>query len=287
MNLNQLKYFATIAQLNNLSKASEILGINQPSLSKSINSLEEELGYKLFDRNGKKIVLNKQGERFLECVDRIYEDLTRATMDMQKLAGTDRTNIRIGSVGCIKQICECAANFKKDHPECEFIFDFNLDNAEKIDIKNYDVVFYPDEVKYSYLDGESITQEKYCLAVSVNHPLSSSPICSPKLLENQDIIFVNFNNHPEYSFHICKSLDIKFRSVNYTTSRQSQLQLISSGFAVGLVPDSLIDSIDPDKIKLIPFLNKNFSRNIMICFRRDKYLSPAALEFKDSIPNFF
>ena len=57
MNISQLRYFTTVAQLENVSKAADLLYLSQSSLSKNIAKLEEELGMPLFDRNGKKITL--------------------------------------------------------------------------------------------------------------------------------------------------------------------------------------------------------------------------------------
>lgn len=73
----QLDYFLSVAETLNISKSAEMLCISQPSLSQTIKKLEGEIGYPLFDRNGKHISLNKNGHIFLECVrqmKRLYEN---------------------------------------------------------------------------------------------------------------------------------------------------------------------------------------------------------------------
>lgn len=286
MNIKQLKYFSTIAQLNNLSKASEILGVNQPTLSKSISSLEEELGMELFYRNGKKISLNPQGERFLECVDQITEELGKADADMREMLGTQKTCIRIGAAGCYQAVTECAAAFKSLHPDCEFIFDFDIEYKDDIDIKNYDAVIYPDEIKYARLDGIPVSNEKYVLAVSKAHPLASSPATSPKALEGKDIVFIKQNDRMDFAYFICKALDIRFNSVMFADSRAAQYQMIAAGLAVGIIPESSADVSDRSKLAFIPFFNKNFSRSMLLSFRKEKHLSPIAAEFKQFLCSF-
>ena len=71
MELQQLFHFQRAALLNNMSRAARELHITQPALSKSIAGLEEELGMQLFDRHGKKIVLNEAWEEILAHVNRI------------------------------------------------------------------------------------------------------------------------------------------------------------------------------------------------------------------------
>ena len=61
MTLNQLRYFLAVAEHENYRRAAEKLYISQPSLSRSISSLEAELGVLLFDKNGRGIELTKEG----------------------------------------------------------------------------------------------------------------------------------------------------------------------------------------------------------------------------------
>ena len=68
MNLQQLYYFKTIAELEHYTKASQMLNITQSSLSHSINDLEKELGVLLFIRQGRNVRLTKCGAFFLEFV---------------------------------------------------------------------------------------------------------------------------------------------------------------------------------------------------------------------------
>lgn len=61
MKIKTLRYFLTIARMENMTKASEILHVTQPTLSKALKELEEELGKKLFLRKSTKMVLTEEG----------------------------------------------------------------------------------------------------------------------------------------------------------------------------------------------------------------------------------
>ena len=65
MTLNQLKIFITIAEIGNVTKAAEFLGITQSAASASVASIENTYQVKLFERVGRKIVLSEVGKRFL------------------------------------------------------------------------------------------------------------------------------------------------------------------------------------------------------------------------------
>lgn len=75
MELRQLYHFKIVAETGVISIASELLFISQSALSQSIQKLEKELGFKLFDRTKNKIMLNSAGEIVLQHVNRILDEV--------------------------------------------------------------------------------------------------------------------------------------------------------------------------------------------------------------------
>ena len=82
MELLQLWYFREIAHSGHLSRTAEKLHIAQPSLSQMLKRLENELGLSLFDRIGKRLVLNENGIIFLKYTDRIFSALNNAKLEL-------------------------------------------------------------------------------------------------------------------------------------------------------------------------------------------------------------
>lgn len=71
MNLRQLQYFKTIAELEHYTRAAEKLYVSQSNLSHSIQELEDELNVEFFVRKGRNIKLTKYGELFLPYVSQL------------------------------------------------------------------------------------------------------------------------------------------------------------------------------------------------------------------------
>src|SRR5262245_37202768 len=65
MDLRRLRTFVMVAEHGSVSKAAEVLRITQPALSRQIGGLEQDLGFSLFERVGRRLVLTPQGEQFL------------------------------------------------------------------------------------------------------------------------------------------------------------------------------------------------------------------------------
>src|SRR5260370_39141881 len=66
MDIKQLRYFVRVAELGSVGKASDVLDIAQPTLSRQVRALEVELKATLFSRNGRGVILTPAGRRFLE-----------------------------------------------------------------------------------------------------------------------------------------------------------------------------------------------------------------------------
>ena len=95
MNLNQIAYFMETAKRLNFTEAAKALYIAQPSLSKQISLLEEEIGVRLFERNRREVRLTAAGELMWKEFQVIFQDIETALENVRRAgAGTD--TIRIG-----------------------------------------------------------------------------------------------------------------------------------------------------------------------------------------------
>lgn len=89
MNLRILNYFLTVAQEQNITKAAEILHITQPTLSRQLTQLEDELGIKLFDRSGHKLQLTdsgrflfQRGQEITQLINKTEEELAEQELNL-------------------------------------------------------------------------------------------------------------------------------------------------------------------------------------------------------------
>lgn len=95
MELEQLIYFAKVAELEHMSKAAEELNLSQPALSVSIRRLEEELGVRLFERKGRNIVLNDYGKVFLEFALPAIKESQRVKAQLDEMKRKENSWVRI------------------------------------------------------------------------------------------------------------------------------------------------------------------------------------------------
>lgn len=84
MDIRVLRYFVTIAQELNMSRAAELLNVSQPALSRQIADLEDELGVKLFRREHRHLALTQEGHYLLGRAQQIVGLVNKTTYHLQK-----------------------------------------------------------------------------------------------------------------------------------------------------------------------------------------------------------
>jgi len=288
MNTQNLRYFAIVAKLENVSKAAELMHTSQSSISKNIFSLEEELGTKLFDRHGKKLVLNDAGKRFLQSCDRILQETEAVAKDLRHMSTGDDNLIRICAVGIDPHLFTFMSIFKVSYPEVEYAVDSIPDSDELPDINRYDLIIYPDELKYRKFKGIDFYTEKYMFAVRNDNPLAERVSLPVKMMNGLPMVFLNHKLEYEYPYHVCLAQTVKMSSVNFVDSRDLHRQMISNGIACGFVPEGSAEIYRNDsRIKLLHLTDDRFSRQMKACFKREKHLSSIGSAFRKAMIDYF
>lgn len=134
MELRVLKYFLMVAREENITKAAELLHITQPTLSRQLIQLEDELGVQLFERKQHSIELTSEGMLFrqraqemIQIEEKIKEDFNH---DAQHITGL--ITIGCGEALGVKYLSQIVSRFSKDNP----LVKFEIITANSDTIKN-------------------------------------------------------------------------------------------------------------------------------------------------------
>ena len=94
--LNLYKIFYTVCHYQNFSHAAQALYISQPAISKSIKTLENNLGITLFSRSSKGVLLTPEGKLLYEHLDKAFSSITEGETLLNKLKNMDSGELRLG-----------------------------------------------------------------------------------------------------------------------------------------------------------------------------------------------
>jgi len=116
--LQQLAYFVAIADVRSFTRAADLTGVAQPTLSRQLRALEDELGAPLVNR-GKAVTLTPAGDAVLPLARRMLADADSARTAVAEIVGLRRGNLRIGATPslCIGVLADVLRVFHEQHPE--------------------------------------------------------------------------------------------------------------------------------------------------------------------------
>lgn len=119
MEFAQLQYFRTVARLQHMTRAAEVLHISQPALSRAIAKLEEDVGVPLFEHDGNRIRLTPYGSAFLERADRVLLELDSGLEELHRMSKSDYGDITLAAFthGLLNSPI---ADFVESHPNIHF-----------------------------------------------------------------------------------------------------------------------------------------------------------------------
>lgn len=174
MELMQLRYFATVARLGNISRAAQELYVTQPNLSKSIARLEEELGVPLFDHRKGKIALNDYGRCFLASVNLSLGELENGIRGIQRMYDSSQNILTLGcSIDDL--LPDVLRDFTPRHPEIG-IRQFSgspSELAERLGLHELDLMLTARPVGGNGYVFEELGRCEFC------DPLRARPLADP------------------------------------------------------------------------------------------------------------
>lgn len=158
--LKQLKYFVVCADVGSFSKAAEILYTTQPNVSKAIKALEDNLGFALFHRKSRGILLSTRGKHVYEYACKAFEDIEM----FASISQTDQIEQLQISSNSSAWMARVFAGFYSHYHVSHLHFQFHVASVEEM-IKR--VAAYQDELGFVYVMENQNTAFQYIL--SRNH----------------------------------------------------------------------------------------------------------------------
>lgn len=292
MELQQLKYFQTVARLEHFTHAAEELYISQPSLSRSMARLEEELGAPLFDREGRQVRLNRLGRTFLRRVERAFYELEEGQRELADLIGPERGLVALAFLHTVgtRLLPALLSAFRAEHAQISFRLYQNSAGVMLSQLEEGEIDLCITSPLYDKpgLGWAHLMTEEIFLAVPANHPLASRR--SVHLREAADESFISLK--PGYALRnisdsLCRQAGfepkVAFEGEEITTARG----LVAAGLGVALVPALAWQGVtDPLPVRL-HIEEPICQRTISLAWVEGRYLSAAARLFRDFVIEHF
>lgn len=288
MNLNQLFYFTKLAEKEHYTKAAEELGISQPSLSHAISTLEKELGVRLFEKQGRNIILTKYGKIFNEYAEQSLRILDTGIKKVQSLTGQTEGVVELAYIYTLGSefVPRLVSNFIRTNEELNVKFRFTVGNTSEViqglKDEKFDIGFCSMMEKEPEIEFTQVGTENLVVVVPKGHPLSEKKAVDleeaavyPQIFYTQnsglrpviDRMFERLKIRPDIAFEIEED--------------GSMAGLVANHFGIAVMPElPILKMFDVDVLKI---RNQHEKRYVYMARKKNQYRPPMVRRFAEYV----
>lgn len=281
MDIRQLSYFNEIVKHGSFTIAAEALHITQPTISKAIKNMEEEIGEVVFVRDGKHIRLTDVGEVILKHANPIitqFEQLSLELADMTYL-NSGKLTIGLPPMAGARFFPSVIKQFYEKYPGITInVVEAGAAKIEQAIIKgelDAGVILWPiDENIYHHFP---LATEKLKVIVHPDHPLAQSDQVKLEQLEPES--FIMFNQEFALHDHIleaCIAKGYKPKIIAESTQWDFIGQMVAANLGIAMLPQSISKLLDKNQVKAVDLIEPTIHWQLVMAWKKDSYMSLAA-----------
>ena len=287
MELRVLRYFLAVAREQSITAAAETLHITQPTLSKQLRELEEELGKKLFTRGNRKITLTEEGMFLRKRAQEIVELADKTEADFAAGVGSISGDIFIGSgeTGAVRYLGRTLYKMRSRYPGIRFhLFSGNgEDVSDRLDKGLIDFALFvgmTDLKKYDYL--KLPYHHRWGLILRKDDPLAAHEAVTPEMLMNVPILC---SRQALIQNELSGWLGRPFEELNpvgtYNLIYNAAI-MVEEGLGCAVCIDKLLDTSGDSAVCFRPF-EPAIDAELFIAWKKYQFFSAAAGKFLEML----
>lgn len=287
MEIRVLNYFLAVSREENITKAAQALNITQPTLSRQMQQLENELGVKLFGKEARKMKLTNEG---LILRRRAQEIVTLADKTKNEVSHREKDLDGEIAIGCGELkgsdlLSKIIVSFHKEHPKVTFdIFSGNTTNIRnKMSQGMLDIGLFLNPVdveKYDFIRMN--VDEAWCACVRDDSPLANKEFIIPNDLKNQPLLLPGREN---VNHELVNWLGENFENMNNVASYNliyNDVKLVQNG--MGILICLQLDA-SYEGIKFVPLKNAPVL-NSVLAWHSGQIFTPTITAFIEFTKNY-
>ncbi len=292
MELRVLRYFLAVVREENILRASEVLHITQPSLSRQLAQLEDELGAKLFERGNRKITLTEAGMLLRRRAEEIVSLADKTEREFAELNGGDEISgiisIGCGELSAVSELAKMIKAFSENYPHIHFNFySGNADHTkEQIDkgLLDFGLLLEPVDIdKYDFL--RMPVREHWIAVLPKDSPLAEKEHITPQDLSDQPLIMPSRNRvKSELSNWFGSYYDEKnvFSSNNLVNNAAL---MVEQGLGIALAVEGSVTLYGNNRV-LVKNLCPDLQSTSVIAWKKHQPMGAASAKFLSQIHMF-
>ena len=247
MELRVLQYFLAVAREQNISAAAQSLHLTQPTLSRQLRELEEELGKQLMIRGNRKITLTEDGMLLRKRAEEILELVGRTEQEIMRSDDTVSGDIYIGTgeTDGVRQIARTAHRLQKGCPGIRFhiVSGDAVDVCERLDkgLLDFGVLLGDmDKTRYHYM--ELPMRDTWGVLMRRDSPLAHRETVSPQDLWDKPLILSRQVDNKSGLYRWLRKEPTELRTVATYNLIYNATLMVDEGMGYAFTLDKLVNT---------------------------------------------
>lgn len=285
MDIKQLRYFSTIVQEGQITRAAKKLHMAQPPLSHQLKLLEEELGVALFERNGRKLELTQPGEVLYKHAQNLLKQLEETIEEVRESGDGLRGVLSLGSVkSCFSHLPQKIKTYLRKYP----LVTLQLREGDTFVIgellKNREVEVGITRLPMDLNDFSYIPLSKDPYVAVLPKELKQSAETKIRMADLKELpllLLHRIQGSGQYELVIneCRRHGFEPKVICECPDVSMILSLVSAGIGATIIPRDSLLSFPSDNIKILEIIDSTISTEAAIVWQKDRYLSKNAKYF--------
>ncbi len=281
MELRHLRYFIAVAEALSFTKAAARLRLAQPSLTRQVRNLEDEIAVRLLDRSNNRVTLTEQGRRLLFDAKKILAMCGETVAAVQQMEHGGSAHLNIGYISNIHYglLPATLGAFRKLRPLVALnLFDmgtaaqFEALEGHKIDLG---FVGLPPALSGHDLLSECFAKDVMLVFIPARHPLAKKTRIKLAELAPQFFVGMSPKMYPgkrEWLIEACRNAGFSARILQEVDSELAAIKFVADGLGIALLPEQ-VTSLPHEGVVFRP-LSPPLRRESTIAWRADNPSKP-------------
>lgn len=302
MDIRQLQYFLALTRQEHISNTAEFLNISQPALSKSISSLEKEIGVPLFNRYHNRITLNDYGREFAVYAQTALESLDAGLAYVRQTQYDIRGEIRITCHAFADILSDCLDQYMKLNPHIRLqLYQSQIGDTHLSDKADFLLGTHMDAQLMQHQAEndcgwvpQPLTTEEVRVLISPRYRVYPADVSQLPFRALKEDLFITDELKPTFFYEnilyrLANQAGFTPRILCQTDDFLTKIHLLDTGKAITLLPASCLRTVrklSPD-IQDFGIQGYDTSRTLYLLRKRRSLLSEAALDFWEFAMDFY
>ncbi|WP_392562065.1 LysR family transcriptional regulator [Orbus sturtevantii] len=281
ISIRQMRAFLALAEAGNFTRASEILCLSQPAFSALIASLEQEIGYRLFDRDTRKVQLNANGLHFIELANQFANHYQNIVEEIKLYSQGEEGCVTLAVLPslAVQWLPRLMSRFNIENPHIRInIIDTQWDRCLQAIVNNTaDISVTAGTPSLKEIQAELLFSDDFYLICSKHHPLTQKKQVELKDLEEER--FIAFSNGTSIRLFTDQlALLYNIRYVLEVRQLTTMMGLVAAGQGISITTGLTLFQFEHDSISIIPFKDLSLKRAVYLIKKKERQLSSQAIK---------